>query len=432
MTVLENLIKQLQKSIDKKDTYTNSIRDPEMLISSLEELQDLIGNDKVKDAVAKQINKLLMDRYRKDLKCGSSQSNVMLNTVLYGDPGVGKTLIAKKLAKIWYSLGFLEGSNRKRKAVKAKEVRSLLETLGTENETNNTLTLAIGVTFLVEVVFFLIYVFTRIDVFFWLSIALLVALLILVIYYLVWNNQQEQNFTNETNNIKEKVDDFVSDDIREEDLIEEVSRADFIDKYVGWTDKKTNALLQRNLGKVLFVDEAYSLITGPEDRFGLDAVNALNLFLSQHPGEIIVVFAGYKDLLETGAFSVQPGLKRRFMWHFDCQGYSIEECFRIFELQLQKQGWKIDDDERDIALTIFRDNSDAFPNYGGDTERLIFFAQTEHDDDYIERGESSGLGINHLRAEHIRKGIATLRENNITQDNNNVLANSLRQLRMHL
>lgn len=430
MTVLENLIEKLRESLKRNEAYTAHIRDPEMLISSLEELRDLIGNNKVKDHVAKQITKLLMDKYRKDLKYSVSSHNVMLNTAFYGDPGVGKTLLAKKLAKIWYSLGFLEGGVQKRKLIKTKEARSLLETLNIESETNNNLVIAIAVLFWVALLFFILYAFLKYNALFWLAVVISIALIGLIIYYIVWNNQQEQNFTSDADEIKGKIDEALDDKrrITEDDLVEEVSRADFVDKYVGWTDKKTIALLQKNLGKVLFVDEAYSLVTGPDDRFGIDAVNAMNLFLSQHPGEIIVVFAGYKDLLEIGVFSVQPGLKRRFMWHFDCQGYTIDECFAIFELQLQKQGWKINKNEREDALKLFRENKDAFPNYGGDTERLIFFAQTEHDDDYVGEGSGSGMEINSLSVAHIRKGIQVLRENNVTQNKTNILADSLRNL----
>lgn len=432
MTVLGDLIVKLKNSLKKNEPYIRKVKDPAMLISSLEELENLIGNVKVKNSVAKQITKLLMDRFREDLELTTTRhGSVMLNTVLYGDPGVGKTLIAKKLAKIWYSMGFLEGSGRRKKVVNAKAAKSLLDNITTEEETNNNLIISIAVLFWITLFIFIAYAFSRNSIVLWIGVAFLVALAILIIYYLVWNNQQEQAFTSDANNLRGKIDDLVKSDradVVEDDLVEEVSRADFVDKYVGWTDKKTIALLERNLGKVLFVDEAYSLVTGPDDRFGLDAVNTLNLFLSQHPGEIIVVFAGYKDLLETGIFSVQPGLKRRFMWHFDCEGYSIEECFEIFKFQVEKQGWKLA--RKQETLDIFKKNRDAFPNYGGDTERLVFFAQTEHDNDFI--GESdNNANIAVLTPEQVEKGIAVLRENNISQDqgNNNILAESLRQLR---
>ena len=90
----------------------------------------------------------------------------------------------------------------------------------------------------------------------------------------------------------------------DDQIIKVVTRADFVDRYVGWTSPKTIKLLEENLGKVLFVDEAYSLINGPHDEFGMEALTSLNLFLSQHSKEIIVIFAGYKDLLQTGVYSV--------------------------------------------------------------------------------------------------------------------------------
>ena len=98
---------------------------------------------------------------------------------------------------------------------------------------------------------------------------------------------------------------------KDSDIIKVVTRADFVDRYVGWTSPKTVKLLEENLGKVLFVDEAYSLINGPHDEFGMEALTALNLFLSQRPKEIIVIFAGYKDLLESGPYAVQTWVKTK-------------------------------------------------------------------------------------------------------------------------
>ena len=104
----------------------------------------------------------------------------------------------------------------------------------------------------------------------------------------------------------------------------------------------------------------------------MEALTALNLFLSQHSNEIIVIFAGYKDLLETGPYSVQPGLRRRFMWQFDCEGYNAEQLFEIFRIQLDKKGWGLTDNA--ASLKLFINNYDAFPAFGGDTERAAFFA----------------------------------------------------------
>src|SRR5207237_2544796 len=178
---------------------------------------------------------------------------------------------------------------------------------------------------------------------------------------------------------------------------------------------------------ILFVDAASSLLNGSHDEFGMEALTALNLFLSQHPKEIIVIFAGYKDLLESGPYSVQPGLKRRFMWQFDCEDYTAEQLFRIFKMQLSKKGWGLTDEA--ATLRLFIDHYDAFPSLGGDTERAAFFAELEHSRDFIK--DEKGMAINMLMPKHVQRGIIKLRENNISSNSSesqNPLANIMKMM----
>ena len=193
------------------------------------------------------------------------------------------------------------------------------------------------------------------------------------------------------------------------EVITIVSREDFVDKYIGGTDKKTKNLLENNLGKVLFIDEAYSLINRHDDPYGLEALNVLNRFLSEHPNEIVVIFAGYKELMQRTIFKMQPGLPRRCMWHFDCEPYSPEDLYLIFKKQLKNYKFI---DEKAVKL-LFQYNADAFPSAGGDTERLTHFVKIEHSKDLITNPK---IQKNVLLTAHIERGIALLRENNIHKD----------------
>lgn len=168
-------------------------------------------------------------------------------------------------------------------------------------------------------------------------------------------------------------------------------------------------MLKDNLGKVLFIDEAYSLLNDSRDPYGLDALNTLNLFMSENPNGIVVIFAGYKDLLENGIFKAQPGLPRRCMWHFECDGYNGSQLSDIFIRQLEGEGWASDDEG--ATRSIIEENLEIFPSYGGDTERLCFFSQLESSRD--EFVSSTGESSNKLTVDHIKKGIERLRRNNL-------------------
>ncbi len=215
-------------------------------------------------------------------------------------------------------------------------------------------------------------------------------------------NNKEQN-KNNINYKNKKLDD---DEVSTEDIITITSREDFIAEYVGWTDKKTKKLLRDNMGKVVFIDEAYSLNSGYHDSFGKEAIDTLNRFMSENPDGIVIIMAGYKDKLQNNLFKVQPGLKRRFMWQFECKGYEIDELFEIWLQQIEP--WKVQ--HKVESREVFRMYKWAFPNFAGDTLRLTNYAQIEHSRDIIAGNKPNE---NILSTKHVLKGIQTLIDNNM-------------------
>jgi len=387
MKDLDNLIVRLQKGIDKKNAYIRTIRDPHLLIKSLKELNELIGNEKIKQSVAKQISYLILE------KCREEHDEVMLNTVLLGNPGVGKTLVGNKLAKIWYALGYLKGAQNKPKF-------NLEHFKPDQIEDNNMFGIFLFI-LLIWVIALTWNFYTSYGTALTMVLVMTLIVVVAVIYY---------NTTTNENHIKFEKKDYVQT-IRDHDIITVVSRVDMVAAYVGNSAIKTKKLLEDNLGKVLFIDEAYSLMQSPEDSFGMEALTTLNLFMSEHANEIIIIFAGYKDLLQTGPFAAQPGLKRRFMWQFECENYTADELYDIFKLKMDKKKWKIEDDEK--VRQLFSKNHENFKNQGGDVERLGFFSCLEHADDYLENEE---IGIKTLKYNHIERGMNQLINNSMTEN----------------
>lgn len=113
----------------------------------------------------------------------------------------------------------------------------------------------------------------------------------------------------------------------------EVSRQDFVGKYVGHTAPKTMELCRNAIGSVLFIDEAYSL-ADERDGFSSEAISTLIAAMENHRDDMVVIFAGYAKELED-LLNMNSGLKSRIPHKIHFPNYTREELREIFYLQLR-------------------------------------------------------------------------------------------------
>lgn len=406
MAELQTLINNVDAGLNSRATFLKKIAHPQLFLASLRELASIVGNDKLKNSFASQISYLLTQ------KRFDSKHPVMLNTIIYGPPGVGKTKLGGQMAKVWYSLGYLK------KPVRTKTITENIKSVDPQNFSLWIIVFIIVWSLLGMMGSLVVKACNMIGTYYVVMIVVVIA----TIAFLAWafsSNSSSRSYTdvNKAANVEEE--EIAPEDVVEKDIFVVATRADFVDKYVGWSDKKTKALLEANLGKVLLIDEAYQLLNGEQDSFGHEALNTLNQFLSEHPNEIVVIFAGYKDRLQEGIFTAQPGLPRRCMWHFECQPYTPAELFEIFKTQLNEESWKLRDEVN--SRQLFVDNNDAFPNSGGDTERLAFYAKIEFSKDFMAAtGRSKAIDqrqpSKYITTSQLERAINVLRDNNIHKD----------------
>lgn len=402
---LPRLIEELRQWLISNDERLRHIKYPKLLIKALIELNGVVGNSRVKDTISSQISHIIRKNSRAHV---NPADNEMLNAVMYGPPGTGKTLIAMKLAKIWHALGCLNEPKRR--------IPKPLQIMGHNSSGDSDNTAIIWVVIAVVVILF--YGFIILDMVYNScgTAGLIVAVAILVIAigiiaWVLWGAMGDSTPTSTQSNppgVRNTEQDDMLTNVSETDLVKVVTRADFVGRYLGSTDKQTLELLEANVGKVLFVDEAYSLMNGPQDMYGMEALTTLNLFLSQRPKDIIVIFAGYKDQLEAGPFAVQPGLQSRFMWQFDCEGYTPDELFLIFNKRIKSKGWNLQEPE--IIRGLFHQNKRLFRNYGRDCEKLAYYTEVENSRDYVNRVK---IPENILTVDQVRRGMQKLSENDI-------------------
>jgi len=415
----------LKLLIDDIKSNPEFFENNEMVVECLEELNAVIGHRKLKDSICDQIGFII--------GCKKNSRNLnfpMLHTVLTGPPGVGKSTLGEILAKIWYSLDVIEQPTEadlyedKKENVKTNKTNQIKnnQILKRSNYDNMSLMLTLVILFILitPIILILIVVYYYYG-YNGLSIAIsALFLLTFVLYFFCFrqntvvnteiNIDQNENTANQQDRLniqRENKQRERSTKRSFKDVPFTIARReDFIGKYMGHTVDNTSRILKENLGGVLFIDEAYSLATDERDTFGIECINVINQFLTENKGKIIVIFAGYHDKIHNGPFKYQPGLLRRFIWHIECEGYTPLELFKIFKYQVHKKQLTIKDEES--AKELFLEYGGCFPNYGGDTENVVFFSEIKNYKDLITGKCEVGV----LETSQIRAGIERMLENN--------------------
>lgn len=131
----------------------------------------------------------------------------------------------------------------------------------------------------------------------------------------------------------------------------EVGRADLVGQYVGHTADRVKSVFRRAKGKLLFIDEAYSLVDYKERSFGDEAINTIVQEMENNRNDTVVIFAGYPDKMKE-FFSRNPGLRSRVPFHIRFSDYSAEEMVRIVELEAGKRGFSFGDNVRELISSI--------------------------------------------------------------------------------
>ncbi|MGN0345769.1 MAG: AAA family ATPase [Lachnospiraceae bacterium] len=246
--------------------------DPQEVEKLLEEFNSMIGLTKVKDEVNSLVNLLKVQKLRESMKM--KVSDVSKHMVFSGNPGTGKTTVARILADIYKNLGIIKGGQ-----------------------------------------------------------------------------------------------------------LVEVDRSGLVKGFIGQTATQVQEVVESALGGILFIDEAYTLTVGKGNGdFGQEAVDTLLKAMEDHRDDLIVIVAGYPDLMEEFLNS-NPGLKSRFNKFIYFEDYSAEEQLAILKSMVKKQDYKLSEDAETYALEYFQkryaEKPDNFAN-ARDVRNFMEKAITNH------------------------------------------------------
>lgn len=130
--------------------------------------------------------------------------------------------------------------------------------------------------------------------------------------------------------------------ILEKGHLVETDRSGLVAEYVGQTAVKTNKIIDSAIGGVLFIDEAYSLVTNSSNDYGKEAIATLLKRMEDDRERLVVILAGYTQEMKEFIDS-NPGLQSRFNRYIQFKDYSEEELLQIYLGNLKKYEYVITD-----------------------------------------------------------------------------------------
>jgi len=140
----------------------------------------------------------------------------------------------------------------------------------------------------------------------------------------------------------------------------EVDRSSLVAAYIGGTEENTAKAIDKAMGGVLIVDEAYALADGDENDFGKKAIETLLKALEDQRGKFVCIAAGYTDEMRD-FLAANPGLKSRFTKTITFQPYTAADLVEI-AVSMAKSG---DNTMTDEAVQTLRRRLDEEERRGG-------------------------------------------------------------------
>ena len=146
----------------------------------------------------------------------------------------------------------------------------------------------------------------------------------------------------------------------------EVDRSGLVAGFVGQTALKTGEVVQKAIGGVLFIDEAYALVNAESaNDFGHEAIEVLLKNMEDHRKDLIVIVAGYAQPMERFLHS-NPGLESRFNKYFYFEDYTGPQLMEIFQSMCQKNGYVLSPEAAQWAeqdfLSLYEGRDENFGN----------------------------------------------------------------------
>ena len=150
------------------------------------------------------------------------------------------------------------------------------------------------------------------------------------------------------------------------DTVFEADRSSLIGRYIGETAPMTQDVIEKARGGILFIDEAYALSKPSDEKdFGRESLEVILRELSDGPGDLAVIVAGYPKQMNT-FLEFNPGLKSRFQNIYEFPDYMPDELLQIAHIKAKRKKLSISKKAENVLLQIlseeFRKRDKNFGN----------------------------------------------------------------------
>lgn len=172
----------------------------------------------------------------------------------------------------------------------------------------------------------------------------------------------------------------------------EIHGRDLVDKYVGWTAKKVHNTVEKAIGGVLFIDEAYSLVADRRGSFEDEAIATLIKEMEDHRNEICVILAGYTEEMRN-LIRLNPGFESRIQFTINFPDYNEDELLEIFNGLCKKEKYKLSNTCKETLINNFikAKNEENFGN--GRYVRNLFEKTKFEQADRIVQTDSKAINL---------------------------------------
>ncbi|MCL1822232.1 MAG: AAA family ATPase, partial [Prolixibacteraceae bacterium] len=133
----------------------------------------------------------------------------------------------------------------------------------------------------------------------------------------------------------------------------EVDRSQLVAGYVGQTALAVQDAVERAMGGILFVDEAYALKQGDGDSFGQEAIDTLLKLVEDNRGKFVCIAAGYsKEMADF--LTANSGMASRFNETVNFRDYKPDELTEIFRRMVAKEKLALDEEAEKHIENYFK------------------------------------------------------------------------------